>query len=317
MATSCLESRSEPSNIRTCHECGYLLIGLPEPARCPECATIELSQDAVRSGHRACRWWRVAFLGPFVHRRAAENLWKIALHPALRRTSRGRRTLIVSVSACAVLTAALLCNWWVYKIPTQPGDGTYTQRCWWYEVPRRAAPPLVSHGRTPGGEPLVYHYSLGASGRQVPLRVFSIATGGQVFHFALDMFSTPWVFIVLAWPLLCAVVLRIKTRRGFRMAGLLCAAFVPFLVFIPVLFAAKMAFMFFWIDWRVIQYLFFMHLVLALWPGLTYVRYAMLAGSTRSRGYVCAGVTCLVTVLWPIATHGAFLLTEDYAMGWI
>jgi hypothetical protein len=148
------------------------------------------------------------------------------------------------------------------------------------------------------------------------MRVLFFATG-HVFHFALDMFGLPWVFLVLAWPLLCAIAPGIQPQRGFRMAGLLAASFVPFLVFVPVLLVAKLAYMFFWIDWRVIQYLFLIHVVLALWPGLTYARFAMFAGPSRWRRYACAGVTCLVVVLWPIAKHGAFLFTEEYAMAWI
>ncbi|MCH8250848.1 MAG: hypothetical protein IID36_00190 [Planctomycetes bacterium] len=148
------------------------------------------------------------------------------------------------------------------------------------------------------------------------MAVLDLATG-QVFRFVFRMFGVPWVFLLVGWPLLCAISLGIEPRRGFRMVGILTASFAPFLLFVPVLFVAKLGYMFFWIDWRVIQYLFLTHLVLALWPGLTYVRYAMLAGSSRWRRYTCAGVTCLLVVLWPIAKHGAFLLTVEYALGWI
>ena len=222
----------------------------------------------------------------------------------------------VAAFLCAVLAASFLSAWWVYKLPVRPVEHAYTQRCWWYETPRQGVPPSVLNGRTLAGASIVYHYDLGASGRQIPWRILELATG-QVFYWVFRMFGIPWVFLVVGWPWLCAIALGIETRRGFRMVGILTASFAPFLLFVPVLFVAKLAYMFFWIDWRIIQYVFLIHLVLALWPGLTYVRYAMLMGIGRWRRYACAGVTCLVVVLWPIAKHGAFLFMEEYAMGWI
>ena len=316
MTMTCLESRSESLELRTCHECGYLLIGLQEPARCPECGATELPQDVLTNGYRACCWWRVAFLGPFINRNAGESLWKIVLHPALARTARNRALLIIAAFVCAVLTAAVLCNWWVYKIPDNPDSGTYTQRCWWYEVLRQGMSQAVVYAQTPAGETIAYHYDLGASGKRIPLAILWLATS-QVFDIIFDLFLIPWVFLLVGWALLCAVALGVESRRGFRMAGVLTASFVPFLLFVPVMFVAKLAYVFFWIDWRVIQYLFFLHLILSLWPGFVYVRYAMLAGSSRWRRYVCAGVIFLVVILWPIAKRGAFLLTKDHALGWI
>ncbi len=360
---------------RSCPACCYLLVGLQRPARCPECGVTELPQEVVLSGLSASCWSRIALCGPFVGRNAGEDLWTIALHPSLGRISRNRTLSMVLALSLAVLTAALLWGWWVYKVPQQPGDGTYTQRCCWYEVSRQAIPSEVSHGRTPGGEPLVYHYSLGVTGWQIPLCVLELASG-QVFYFAFRMFGWPWIFLLFGWPVMCAVARSIEarhrtrkaglivasivsclafaptmyhgmiartmypasravtllawalmllysigrgseTKRGFRMAGLLTVSFGPFLAFVPLLFAAKLAYAFFWIDWRIIQYLFFLHLVLAVWPGLTYARYAMLAPFGRWRRYALAGGTCFVVVLAPIAAYGLILFDEVIAMNWI
>lgn len=314
-AESCGESGLESSENRTCHRCDYMLIGLPEPATCPECGSRELPRNVWVRGLRAARWWRVAFLGPFVKFAAGESVWRIALNPRLGRASKNRIAVITATFVCAVLAAASLSGWWVYEIPDRPGEAGYRQRGWWAEAHRANMPSSVSYDRSSAEARIAYHYALCAPSQNTLVCVEKATE--QVFYFVFRMFGRPWMFLVVGWPLLCAILHGIELRRGFRMVGILASSFGPFLLFVPVLFVAKLGYMLFLIDWRLIQYLFLIHLAMALWPGLTYARYAMLAGSSRWCRYACVSLTCLVVVIWPIVQSLGFLLTEEYAMGWV
>jgi hypothetical protein len=175
----------------------------------------------------------------------------------------------------------------------------------------------VSHGRSPSGEHIAYHYDLGARGWHIPGRIFDLAKG-HVFFFVFRLFGLPWLFVIVVWPLMCAVVLGAETRRAIRMVGVLAASFLPFMAFIPVILVPNTAYMFFWIDVDFMAYVVPIHFVFALWPGLTFARFTPVVEPRRWAARACAGLTYLVTVIWPTVIGGSlFLHDEEMVLSWL
>ena len=312
-----LESKSEPSEDRICHRCGYLLIGHSEPARCPECDSVELPQNVVRNAHRAARWWRVAFVGPFVSRSAGESLWNVSLGATVARSSRYRAISVLLTFVLLVVLAGYLSTWWVYKLPTTSQDASIIQRSWWYEYVPEVAPTRLPkmRGQTPYGEVIAFGSDI-VGWKALPLRILGLF-GRHIFEGVVRAFGIPWAFLLIAWPILCANMLGSGIRRAYRLAGMLLPSFIPFLVFIPVVFLAKLAYMFFWIDFSAIPRLVDLHIILALWPGIVYTRYAMLTGTNRWSRLGCAVVTGVVVVGYPICLSGMGLYRGSLALSWI
>lgn len=300
---------------RYCHQCGYLLLGLPELTRCPECGTKELPNVTVRSGLETARWWRIALLGPIVSHTCITNLWQVVLHLELTRTIRSRNMITALFLISVVFIASGLSGYWVYK-PASNAKLPYIQRSWWYET-ERSGMGSVSEIRLGSRQSIFYQYAIMGSGQGIWQLIAQIFQGRRAFWGGSGLFMAPWIFLIFGWPVLCHLVCSVEQRRAFRMAGLLAFAFLPFLFFAIFMILAKLAWVFFQIDWRVLQILAFIHVSLALWPGLTFARYATCIGPTRWRGFLVAALTFVVTIVWPLAKDARSIFTENFALNWL
>ncbi len=303
---------------RVCCTCGYSLYGLPEPARCPECGALELPTQVVEKGFRAAGFWRVAFMGPFVDRRAGQALWDVCIHPALGRTCRLRAIVLPIAFVLFILAAVMLCNWWVFKLPSTPGGST-VYRCWWYDATISSVPTTrpgrqIRYGQTPGGEQIAYFYQFGNSAFQIPAIVYEIIRK-HVFQGVKTLYLG-WGFLVLVWPILAAFILRVELKQAYRMSGLLLASFVPFLLLVPVVLLANLAYAFFWLDFPVVRWLVWVHVFLALWPAFMYARYSTLTRANRLAGLGLAVLTCLLVPFLALYS-GIVLYIGQYALNWV
>jgi hypothetical protein len=98
---------------------------------------------------------------------------------------------------------------------------------------------------------------------------------------------------------------------------MLSSAFLPFLLLAPVVLLMKVAYMFFWIDFSALPRLVDLHIVLALWPGVVYTRYAMLTGANRWARVACAVVTGAVVLGYPICFSGMGIYRGSCALSWM
>lgn len=304
---------------RVCCTCGYSLYGLPEPARCPECGALELPTQVVEKGFHAAGFWRVAFMGPFIDRRAGQALWDVCIHPALGPKCRLRVIVLPLACVLFILAAVILCHWWVFKLPSTPDGSTVEYRCWWYDntissVPTTAPGRQMRYGQTPGGEQIAYFYQFSYSGDQVPTAVYELIRK-HVFQGVKTLYLG-WGFLVLVWPMLAAFILHVELRRVYRMSGLLLASFVPFLLLVPAVLLANLAYTFFWLDFPVVRWLVSVHVFLALWPALTYARYSTLTKANRMAGLGLAVLTCLL-VPFLAAYTGIVIHIGQYALNWV
>lgn len=294
---------------RFCCSCGYALEGLDGPARCPECGSQELTSDTVEHARRAGSWRRIALTGPFVDRTGAESLWHVSLHPAFAKTARRRVLFVLLGYILSLVIATLLSGWWTYSPSPPNAAAPVTSRSWWYEVPREGYPQSANEMRNILGVRVVYFWDLGG-----PLwALYTMTT--QVFYFANRMFGLSWLFLLVGWPLWLNLTSRTGLRRGYRLASLLSASFIPFLAIVPIMFAAKLFYVFFVADWRIVFSVFVVHFVAALWPGVTFARYSMASEPSSWRAYLCTSVTVLVAVLWPVA--GIVFPLDALSLSWV
>ena len=170
------------------------------------------------------------------------------------------------------------------------------------------------YAQTPTGDQLVYFFSFVTSWTQLPATVVYLVRG-HVFQ-GIETLYLGWCFLILVWPVLTALILRVEMKRAFRMSGLLIASFVPFVLFLPVVMLANLAYAFFWIDFPFVRSLVWVHLVLALWPPLVYARYAALTGRNRWAGPCLAVVTFFVTLFLAVYSWIGLCIGER-ALSWV